>query len=267
MLRSVIEKAGPSSTRFAVNTGTYQLSESANDGGDRTTGYLLESVTCAPKGAETTNDGEAVSSASVSIEKLDDVVCTFTNAAKPAKLTLIKKVIGGSAAPEDWTLTATGSKQTVSGPGPKVIEENVKAGKYALTESASAPSKIEGYDWTGLMCISAEDGSFNGTFSAASAEGVVSRGDLVLRPGDDVECTFTNTADTGSVTWEKVDAENSELFLAGSVWELTGPDTFKPVEIEDCISADKTCSEVPYTDQDPDAGKFRIEGLPWGVTR
>ena len=74
-----------------------------------------------------------------------------------------------------------------------------------------------------------------------------------------VKYTIENTRETGNVTWSKVDATDASL-LAGSVWTLKGPGEASR-DIVDCIG---TCSDDPFTDQDPVAGQFSIVGLVWG---
>ena len=87
------------------------------------------------------------------------ITCTYTNTYTPkATLTLVKQVQTGSAAPNLWTLTATGSPApppsgaTISGPSGSsaVTIQRVPAGSYALTEvgtGAAATGYVQVGDW------------------------------------------------------------------------------------------------------------------------
>ncbi|AQP48562.1 hypothetical protein BW730_14690 [Tessaracoccus aquimaris] len=107
-------------------------------------------------------------------------------------------------------------------------------GDYTLTEK-TAP---EGY--------TASDESFPFTIDATNVT-------------QTKEFTIENTRETGTVTWSKVDATDKSL-LAGSKWTLKDPENASH-EVVDCIG---TCSDDPFTDQDPVAGQFSIKGLVWG---
>lgn len=71
--------------------------------------------------------------------------------------------------------------------------------------------------------------------------------------------TVTNalTENLGSLTWKKVDGND---LLGGSEWELTGPGGTVQ-KIHDCISESSVCAGP---DKDPEAGKFKLEGVKWG---
>ena len=81
------------------------------------------------------------------------ITCTYTNTYTPkATLTLVKQVTSGTAAPNLWTLTATGSAApppagfAISGPSGSaaVTSQRVPAGSYALTEIGTG-SAATGY--------------------------------------------------------------------------------------------------------------------------
>ncbi|WP_126464223.1 SpaA isopeptide-forming pilin-related protein [Propionibacterium australiense] len=79
---------------------------------------------------------------------------------------------------------------------------------------------------------------------------------------DDADGPENNDACTpaelrGSISWEKVDADGN--LLAGSSWQIQGGyDTQNWTTIEDCTG---NCQPGGYADQDPESGKFRIDGL------
>ena len=98
----------------------------------------------------------------------------ITNTVTCTYLTLQKTVVGGSATPAQWTLSATGPT-TVTGPGNSaaVTKVHVAPGAYQLAETGPT-----GYQQTSLTC----------------APRSVSGSTVTLVGGDDVTCTFTNTA-------------------------------------------------------------------------
>lgn len=101
-------------------------------------------------------------------------------------------------------------------------------GKYTISE-ASAP---EGFELN--------TGSFPFTISENGATVTVNDGEPIV-----------NKRTLGSVTWKKSDEDGNAL--AGSEWQLTGPDgTSTPV----------VDNQAP--DDDPADGAFRVEGLTWG---
>ncbi|QRV02206.1 VWA domain-containing protein [Arcanobacterium phocisimile] len=77
-----------------------------------------------------------------------------------------------------------------------------------------------------------------------------------------IECTVTNTANPGSVSWAKVDAaDSSDTFLGGSVWTLTAENQ-ESTTVEDCIA--ENAEKCLGPDKDPEAGKFTVSDLAWG---
>lgn len=182
----------------------------------------------------------------------DRVDCTYVNKLQPNELTLIKEVSnthGGVGAAADWTLTATGPTQAVTGVtgDAAVTKAAVEAGEYALAEHGGP----QGYVASAWVCMDGDD-----TLDTAGAR-------VRVPAGANVVCTITNSDLPGSVSWSKVETGTTDL-LGGSAWTLTGPagtgSTVTTVEIEDCVAGD--CANLQ--DQDPAAGKFRLEGLAWG---
>ena len=73
-----------------------------------------------------------------------------------------------------------------------------------------------------------------------------------------------------SLTWEKVNAGNTQEFLEGSEWELVGVDqdqnpTGPPLNVVDCVAA--VAADCTGDDKNPQAGKFMIDDLPDGQYR
>ncbi|GGO96795.1 MSCRAMM family protein [Actinomyces gaoshouyii] len=75
-----------------------------------------------------------------------------------------------------------------------------------------------------------------------------------------VECTLTNTALTGSLSWDKTASDAPSQYLPGSEWSLSGPHG-TALAVKDCVSPGQ-CDGT--NDADPAPGKFRVENLPLG---
>ncbi len=156
-------------THVVVPTGDYALSES--DGPPR---YTASGWSCT---------GGAVVDNTVTVAANAEVSCEITNTFQPlpavtGTLTLVKHVEnagGGLATPDQWTLTATGRRQTVTGPGnsPQVSGVVVSIGQYQLTESGGTP------DYTA------------GSWSCTGA--TLSGSTVTVAANDDVTCEITNS--------------------------------------------------------------------------
>lgn len=193
--------------------------------------------------------------------------CTITNEPLP-KLTLVKDVdnpANGDASfyamPADWTLTATGGgvpATTITGTTGTVAvtSKRVPAGSYDLSEAwktADTKAKGDAYDLSKLVCTN------KGIAMSDPSTGSKS---VTLGYGDDVICTLTNTPETGSVTWSKVD-ENGKV-LSDSEWKITGPAGSGSAElaVKDCVKDNP--SECTGADKNPDGGAFKVNDLSWG---
>ena len=161
-------------TNAAVNAGTYVLTESGGP-----SGYAAGPWTCT---------GATASGNQVTVPLGGTVSCTINNNDQPATLTLVKVVVnqnGGTAAPADWTLSATGPT-SITGPGNSaaVTGQPVNAGTYALTET-NGPAGYTASTWS---CTA-------GTLTGSS---------LVLPNGISATCTITNTDQAAHLTLVKV---------------------------------------------------------------
>lgn len=75
--------------------------------------------------------------------------------------------------------------------------------------------------------------------------------------------------DSGEATWGKVD--ETDHYLEGSEWTLTPVtaqggttcDDIEPLDVKDCVGEDVAACEGMF-DQDPEPGKFKVEGLGLG---
>jgi Prealbumin-like fold domain len=138
-----------------VDTGTYNLSESAGPSGYSTTGYDC--------------------GASVTLALGESKTCTITNNDIAPKLHLRKVVVndnGGTATVASFTLTADGTgTNDLSGTSPVDSGSGLKADTWALSESG--PS---GYSQSSLDCVG---GTQNGS-------------NVTVGIGGEATCTFTN---------------------------------------------------------------------------
>ncbi|QIM15586.1 hypothetical protein G7067_02810 [Leucobacter insecticola] len=175
----------PATTQVPVQIGTYTLGETNID----PIGYELSGLVCS-------NDGELLGTSladpTATLALGDEVVCTFTNADRPATLTLIKEVeqgdTGSTRLPAEWTLTATpngiAGQESVSGNGTGVragggVETvSVFGGDYTLSEEG--PGGFDAGDW---IC---EGGVVFDTVLGGQA--------VTVPTGGNVICTITNTA-------------------------------------------------------------------------
>lgn len=241
--------------KFTKTTGraTIAVSETQQDG------FEFKEASCDITHLDGTKDTKKLTNESATnltgIKPGDDVSCSYLNKVKGTSLTLVKKVdnkaAAGTAKDTDWTLKAAGDKDTgtttISGKtGSKdITAAKVKAGKYSLSES-TGPAGYEASDW---VCKP----------TAGSGLVTASKDSVTLKAGDDVTCTITNTAKTGTVTWKKTDEGGNAL--KGSVWTMTGPDG-TAVEVEDCTAA--SADKCTGPDKDPAEGKFAVSSLKWG---
>lgn len=122
---------------------------------------------------------------------------TFVNTLPPAYLTIVKD-LDGEVPAADWAYTGDLGAFTLPAAGGSTSAYELVAGTYTVTETEK-----DGYDVT----VSCDNGD-SGTASVA----------VTLDPGDDVECTFYNVAQPGSITIIKaLDGD-----APGTAWGYTG---------------------------------------------
>lgn len=81
----------------------------------------------------------------------------------------------------------------------------------------------------------------------------------------EVICTFTNIPLNGSLAWEKVDGDDRNTHLEGSVWTLGGPlASGRSQTVRDCMATDASQCRSGDNDTDPRAGYFKVDGLYLG---
>ena len=174
-------------------------------------------------------------------------------------------MVGAAVTATTGTVTTTpaGATQTTNASGDASWSVKFNAVTSRATVSISETQQ-PGYAFaTGSCTITHLNGSTTTTTltseAATDVTGVV--------PGDQVDCTYTNKQKAGSVTWNKVDDQTPAAPLGGSEWTITGPGAPAPgIVVTDCVvTAPATCPTGAFKDQDPAAGKFRLDGLAWGT--
>ncbi|MGH1562022.1 prealbumin-like fold domain-containing protein [Mumia sp. DW29H23] len=178
---------GPGNSAAVTNQpariGTYTLSESGP------TGYTAGAWTCEAAAADGTVADLPVTNGQITVELDQNITCTITNSANLPHLTLVKEVVntgGGTAAPGDWTLTASGPGQVLSGTSGSsdVSNVSVEEGTYDLSES-EGPAGYDASDW---VCLNRGE--------PVAAPG----GSVTVDEDDDITCTVTNTWTGGVLT-------------------------------------------------------------------
>ncbi|MDU0968927.1 MAG: SpaA isopeptide-forming pilin-related protein [Actinomycetaceae bacterium] len=173
----------------------------------------------------------------------------FKNEAAPGSVTWIKRdEDGNNLAGTAWTLTGPDNK-------PLTVNDCTTGDCKDLLDKDPAPGKfkVEGLAW-GKWTLK--------EYSAPTGYDLVEATYDATIKADDLHQSFGIIVDkytVGNVTWSKVVKGSTDKFLAGSVWELSGPNGEKK-QVEDC-TVEGQCNGL---DKDPAAGKFRVEGLRIG---
>ena len=155
-----------------LDAGTYSVTE------DTPPNWALTDATC--------DNGDTPDA--IALENGEVVTCTFTNTADPGSIT-IRKTTDPSPGPR--RARASGSAVTslarsaTDSNSPRVT---FRPGTYSVTELVPT-------SWT-LSSIACSDDDSSGDTATGTAT-------IVVAAGEDVTCTFTNTADPGSITIRK----------------------------------------------------------------
>ncbi|MGB4636070.1 MAG: SpaA isopeptide-forming pilin-related protein [Arcanobacterium sp.] len=153
---------------------------------------------------------------------------TWTVEGRQALLTLVKKIADPVYDPDanvnQWTLSATGGEGFPSDIIGKTDESTITnrvlpAGTYTLAEQLDSENQYKqtGYVMDSLECLDIASATPSQPLDLGTGD------QLELAYGQDVVCTFTNSTLPASLTWAKVDADNTAQTLVGSEWTLTGP--------------------------------------------
>lgn len=200
------------------------------------------------------------------------VRCVFRNSPLVANVTIHKDVtdVNGVTSPrQGWTVGAVAAATTgtvTKAPAADTQSTNASGdaawkltfGTYASRATVNVSETMQdGYEFVSGQCvITSLDGSETTTTMAGPGASALTG----VKPGDQVNCTYTNKQKAGAVTWNKVDDATPAQLLGGSAWTITGPGFIAPDNVvTDCVTA--PCTGF---DQDPVAGQFRLTGLAWG---
>jgi hypothetical protein len=153
-------------TDISVTAGTYSVVENAD------AGYTTTYDNCS----------------NLNIAVGQTVTCTITNNDIPrdpdtGTLTLVKEVVGSDTAATEWTLTATGPEDSMSGTTP--VTDTLIVGNYDLSEDG--PTGYVVSDW---VCVLETD-------SVPVSAQMVDGDTVTLSANQDITCTITNTLPEG----------------------------------------------------------------------
>src|SRR4029079_16113085 len=161
----------PAITNAPVDPGDCTLAEA-----DGPAGYTATAWTC----QNAAGDPVTVTDGTVPVALGDNLTCTITNNDQAAQLTVLKTVVndnGGTAVDTDWTLTADGPTDGVSGVegDPSITNTPVNPGNYTLTETGGPA----GYTATAWTCQ-----------NAAGNPVTVTNATIPVALGDNLTCTI-----------------------------------------------------------------------------
>ena len=176
--------------------GSYSVAESA------TAGWDLSQLTCVDPDGGTAVD-LAAGTASLDVDPGEEVTCTFVNTAR-GSVTVVKETDPVDAGGQEFEFTGDFGVLSLTGGEATTIPDLVP-GSYSVAESATA-----GWDLSQLTCVDPDGGT-----TVDLAAGTAS---LDVDPGEEVTCTFVNTAQ-GSVTIVK---ETDPVDAGGQLFEFAG---------------------------------------------
>ncbi|HEU4828537.1 MAG TPA: hypothetical protein VFT04_05030 [Gemmatimonadales bacterium] len=182
----------------------HTFAESGFTAADYTTSYACVNRV----GGGDRGSGTSLGPNNITLQPDDDVICTFTNT-KQASLKIIKDAVPNSATDFDFDATGAGLPADIdldddADPGlPNfaLFSQLTPGGTRTVTETASATHTLTGIACTGATTSTVQIGA-DADFDAGDAGVTVG-----LAAGEDVVCTFTNTAN-GSITIVKDAAPN-----------------------------------------------------------
>lgn len=217
-------------------------------------------------------------SGSITIPSTGEAVrCVFRNSPLVANVNIHKDVTDTSgqnpqprqgwtvgaksqATPGTVTKTPTADTQTTDVNGD--ASWNLKFNAYTSRATVKVSEQMQsGYEFASGEC---EITHLDGSKTDVTLNGPEEQNLTNIAPGDQVNCVYTNKESVGSVVWSKVDSADTSILLGGSKWTITGTEVpGGSAEITDCTAT--PCETGPFKDQDPEPGKFKLEGLAWGT--
>src|SRR5690606_24048579 len=164
-----IAAAGDSKQFATVAAGEYTVSETAVPG-------YAQSVSC-------TNGETGAGSVTFAVAPAEAITCTFVNTAQPGSITVINEVVGQTP-PSGWAFTGDLGEFTLpAANGTSDSFTGLIPDDYTINETAKP-----GYTQA-VACTSGESGIGSVTVN--------------LAPGENTTCTFTNTAEPGTIFFVK----------------------------------------------------------------
>ena len=160
---------------------------------------------------------------------------------------------------DQWTVEAQSGDVTRSGQGTTGDPQSIPQGEVKLSEKSDNP-EAAGYQ-PGQWTCQETPGTNGENYSSAVGDSSDGEATLTVNNQDRVTCDITNIAQPGSLTWKKLDADETTP-IGGSEWTLSGPEVPQDTRITDCVD---TCGSGAYDDQDPEPGAFILTGLKWGT--
>lgn len=165
-----------------IPPGTYRIFETGS-----VAGYAFFSWNC--DGSVTTEPERTIT-----IAQGQSATCTVQNNAVRSRLSLVKNVAGGGAAPSEWTLHAQGPTNVEGAGGSAAVQNQpVRIGVYTLSESGGPASYTPG-PWT---CERRD------LLTGAVTSLPVSNDQVEIGLGGAVTCQITNTGDLPHLTLVK----------------------------------------------------------------
>ncbi len=171
----------------SVDTGTYQVSETAGTGTNLND--YSASLSCVDQNGAVTSTG-----GNVTVAKGRNVVCTFTNTRKAGSIEL-RKQLSPTNDPGKFDLfvkqgATTIDSATDQGHNGTTGPTSVSTGTYQVSEAGGTGTTLNDYS-ASLSCVDQ-----NGAVTSTG-------GNVTVADGRNVVCTFTNTRKTGSLEVRK----------------------------------------------------------------
>lgn len=223
---------GGTTGEVVVGAGTNQAPGATHTfaEGDFTAADYTTTWACRHDGGAAISNGTGVGPHNIAVEPDDDIICTFTNTKLPS-LKIIKDAVPNSATDFDFDATGAGLPADIdldddADPGLSnfaLFSQLAVGGTRTVTESAASSHTL-----TNIACTGA--GNSTVTIGADSDFDAGDTGvSVVLGAGDDVVCTFTNTAN-GSITIVKDAVPDA---AADFDFDLTGAGVPADLDLDD----------------------------------
>jgi len=244
-----VNNGGGSTGAFDVDTGTYDITESAGAATSLADYTTTWSYTV---GGTPTGSGSGTGITGINVGDGDTVVVTFTNTRKTGSIEIVKDVVPDDAS-TNWNFNVSGGLGTksVNNGGGSTGAFDVDTGTYDITESAGAATNLADYNTTWSYTVG---GTPTDSGSGTSVTGI-NVGD-----GDTVVVTFTNTKQLCSLSGYKyrcdVSGNCTQEALGGWTINLTGP-------VVGTTTTDNVTGHYEFTDL-PDGTYTVSEEVPDG---